>query len=592
MKNNIMTTYNKRLTQIKTLVELFDLAVEFFPENDALLGNKNNLLSYEELSDKVDRMSTCLQSKGITKGSKVFLVLEKSEFMIVAILATLKLGAVYIPLDPKGPAESLRLIMEEIKPQVVILDMIYLPKISDNSVQLLFSDIDLSSFKPIKNYPLISAENDAYIIYTSGSSGKRKGVLIQHKSILNTLKWRIPFYEIGPNDNVLQIPSYAFDSSVIDIFSCIGSGGKLVLLDDKRKTDMEYFISRLISCKITHFLITPSFYQQVLPYLKNDLSLRTITLAGEATNVELKNIHFSKHPNIVLINEYGPTENAVCSTVKRLMPADQEITIGKPIPGVEVCILNKDLTPIQASEKGEIHLAGIGLAREYFNQMELTASKFISINQKRWYKTGDIGTWNADREILYFGRSDKQVQVNGYRVELSEIEYQIQQLNIADRVEILAQKNAIEMWEIIVFYTGNTEVDPVKTKDKLLMHLPKYMLPNQYIKVDLFPLTQNGKLDEKKLWQFYEKSKLNANPKDEEIVCSETEAILLQIVKKIINNDRIDLNTDFFSVGLNSLNSIKLINDIYKEFGLKLMIIDLYNNPNIKKLSSELNTYA
>ena len=587
MKKNNITTYNQRLTQVNTLVELFDLAVELFPENDALLGNMNNLLSYEELSDKVDRMATCLQSKGVVKGSKVLLVLEKSEFMIMSILATLKLGSVYVPLDPKGPEESLRLIMQEIKPQVVILDMVYLPKISDNSVQLLFSDINLNSFQPKKDYPVISAESNAYIIYTSGSTGKKKGVLIQHKSILNTLKWRIPFYEIGPNDRVLQIPSYAFDSSVIDIFSCIGSGGKLVLLNDKRKTDMEYFISKLISCKITHFIITPSFYQQVLPYFKDDLCLRTITLAGEATTVELKNKHFDRCPNVILINEYGPTENAVCSTVKRLMPSDQEITIGKPLPGVEVCILNEDLTTVQTSEKGEIYLAGVGLAREYFNQRELTESRFVSINKKRWYKTGDIGSWNIDGEILYFGRSDKQVQVNGYRVELSEIEYHIQQLNIADRVEVLAQKNEAEMWEIIAFYIGNSEVDAIKIKDKLLMHLPKYMLPNQYVKVDLFPLTQNGKLDERKLWQFYEKSKLNASPKDEVHAYSETEEALLRIVKKNINNS-IDLNTDFFSVGLNSLNSIKLINDIYEEFGQKLMIVDLYNNPSIKKLSNEL----
>lgn len=574
---------------VLSLSDLFDLSRQKYPDNIALIDPAGVTLTYEELGEKVDRLASELSSRGVKKGDRVVLILEKSQFMLEAILANLKLGAIYVPIDSNSPNITVDQIIEETQPTLVMLDIEALPKVGNNFVDLLFSDINLDQHAPFEDYPQIDPDDNAYIIYTSGTTGRKKGVLIQHKAIINTLKWRIAYYAFTPQDAVLQIPSYAFDSSVIDIFSCIGAGARLVLVDDRRKTDMDYFLSKIEEYNITHFVITPSFYTYVLSGLKREHTLRIVTLAGEATSLSLKNTHYEKLPDVQLINEYGPTENAVCSTYKAMMKEDSEITIGIALPNVDVMILNEELQPVEQEEKGEIYLGGIGLARCYYQQEKLTSERFVLMDEKRWYKTGDVATFNAANEIRYYGRADRQIQLNGYRVELSEIELQVNQLNLVDQFKLVAKKKEGDPWRIVGFYLGEQKITSGDFREKLQAVLPSYMLPNDFFKVEYFPLTQNGKLDDNKLWDWYTSQEKNAEDDlAETTYASEMEKKIAKLIGAITKTDNVPVDKDFFTLGIDSLNSIKLIEEIFRETGTKILLPELYKHPSIMKLAQEL----
>ena len=583
--------YFKSLDHVSSLFGLFQLAVENFGDQPAVEDDSTNF-TYAELMDQVIRLSNFLLTKDVKRGDRVALVMDKSPFLIISILAVLKLGAIYVPIDPQSPGQTVDGIIDEVRPKLVILDIQHLHKINDNNVQLLFSDIDLSK---VLNAPIFidaEAEDDAYIIYTSGTTGKKKGVIIQNNSILNTLRWRIPFYQFGVGDAVLQIPSFGFDSSIVDIFSCLGSGSRLVLINDSKKTDVDYFVTRLIGFDISHFIITPSFYHQILPFLFADLKIKCVTLAGEATDLLLKNDHFNRLPNTRLINEYGPTENAVCSTFKELLKEDEIITIGKPIPSVKVRIMDDKMRDLGIGEKGEIFLGGRGLARGYYGQPELSFEKFITISGDVYYKTGDVGYFLEDGDLFYIGRNDRQIQLKGYRIELSSIEFELQQMKNIQQCSVIAQKNEIGIWTVVAFYKSEEFINADVLRKKLLNKMPHYMIPNHFVPINFFPLNQNGKLDEINLWKSYEvynNAEFSTN-KNINTPNSETEIILGEVITNILVIDKVEINTDLFYQGFDSLSSMLLVNMIYKRFGINILISELFNNPNIKELAKIIDS--
>jgi amino acid adenylation domain-containing protein len=290
--------------------------------------------------------------------------------------------------------------------------------------------------------PINTASNLAYIIYTSGSTGNPKGVMIEHQSIVNTLLWRKNFYQFNERDTILQIPSFSFDSSVEDIFTPLLSGGKIVMIDQERRLDLNYLKAMIEENRVTHFLVVPNLYHVMLREIAESLEdVRVITVAGDNFTEELVKEHFEKLENVRLCNEYGPTENSVCSTVYEFTPTKTKVLIGKSIDNVSCYIVDSYGKAVSIGAVGELCVAGRGLARGYYKRPELTNEKFVSnpfAVGERMYKTGDSARWLEDGNIEFLGRLDQQVKIRGFRVELGEIENRLLHHEKVDEAVVIA----------------------------------------------------------------------------------------------------------------------------------------------------------
>lgn len=564
---------------------------------------ENEKLTYTDLNEQANQLAHHLREQmGVQSGDRVGLMVTRSTGMIVALIGILKAGATYVPIDVRLPSAIATDMLEETSVKAIILEAEFYINLIDFEAEFFLIDDELDDLTtPTINLGETSMPQDlAYVIYTSGSTGKRKGVALEHRAVVNTLLWGKQYYGFNEFDVKLQLPSVAFDSSVIDIFTILISGGQLVIPVEESRMDPRYLQQLILAHGVTNFLITPALYRLLLEQFDDHkaishlTTLRSVTVAGEATTKALVQTHYKQLPDVALINEYGPTENAVCSTACQLHPDDERVSIGQPITNVDVYILNEMLEPMPVGEKGEIYLAGKGLAREYFNQPTLTKERFIpdpfsACGDQRMYKTGDIGSWRADGHIDFWGRADNQVKIRGFRVELGEIEQALLQYGAVQDAVVLCTEEGEQLdKQLSAFLVRKDELDVSSLRDDLRQRLPDYMIPNTFLLIDQVPLTANGKVDRKQLWALQKsQNKVNAT-----IVLprNDVEATLVHIWEKALDQNQVSVSDDFFDLGGNSLKAINTVNKIYKELGLQLSPVELYNRRTIEKLASWLTT--
>lgn len=399
------------------------------PDGIAVVCN-NQPLTYKELSERSSKVSAYLrQQANVQRGDRVGIYMERSDMAVVSMLAVLKAGAAYVPLDINTPKDRLAGMIEDAGMSVLIIESKDLFDFGNFNGQLLAVDLQLDALtdEGVAGDDDLSPGDLAYVIYTSGSSGASKGVLVGHEAILNTIQWRLSLYAFTSDDKVLQIPSMAFDSSVEDIFCALIAGATLVIPSEEDRKDVVALGDLITKHAVTHFLVTPSFYDVLLDELAaKATNLRVVTVAGEAVTDNLVMKHFRTLREVRLLNEYGPTENAVCTTVGELF-SDRAVSIGKPIDNINVYILDTDMQAVPTGVAGEICIGGRGLSSGYLNNPVLTAERFpvhtvdAGLSQ-RLYRSGDLACWLEDGNIDYLGRKDSQVKLNGIRVELRDIE--------------------------------------------------------------------------------------------------------------------------------------------------------------------------
>ena len=387
-------------------------------------------VSYGELDEQSDRLSRCLrEGHGVGRGEVVGLYTGRSEWAVISMLGILKAGGSYVYLDPSYPSGRLEQITQDAGIRVLITDSTTMFSAGFYSGGLVAADIEV----PLQGGGALEDINEpgdsAYIIYTSGSTGRPKGVAVSHGALLNTQAWRRSYYGFDSSWRSLQVASYSFDSSVNDIYSMLLSGGSLLLLDEQERMDSRRISLAVSQEGVTHFNMVPGLYRSILEELPpTGHGLKLITLAGERLGRELLEAHFKKYGHLAVINEYGPTENAICSTALRVEGMEGfrgDPTIGRPIWNTRVYVLDDALRPVAAGVKGELYLSGPGLALGYRNNEEQTKKHFTDHPYRageRLYRTGDVVRWTEEGELEYLGRRDEQVKIRGYRVELSEIE--------------------------------------------------------------------------------------------------------------------------------------------------------------------------
>ena len=469
--------------------------------NTALVSD-TDIISYGDLNRLTDALALELQSRGAGPEKIVALAFNRSFELVISLLAILKSGAAYLPIDVNTPTERLEFIFDDANPVVLLTSNDLVSRFKGLSRNILIVEKDQIDVSHADKFvqPSISANSLAYVIYTSGSTGNPKGCLLQHGTLRNRIAWMQSRYLIDSNDAVLQKTPYTFDVSVWEFVWPLAVGARLVIAKPGGHADPDY----LHQCVKTHMVTVCHFVPSMFRHFMNRLntgklsSLRYILFSGEALPYELMESGLNKLHGIQLHNLYGPTEATIDVTAWecQLRP-DGVVPIGKAIDNVEILLLDDNLKPVSPDAQGEICIAGDALARGYLNRVELTAKAFVIVPDtgKRIYRTGDLGQWLADGELRYLGRKDNQVKLRGFRIELGEIESCLEKHeNIVHAIVLLDEQN-IEDPKLVAYCQTSGSEELVGMRKYALTKLPEYMVPNKFVAIEKIPVTSHGKAD-------------------------------------------------------------------------------------------------
>ncbi len=574
--NNSQKIYSRQ-----SILKLFEKQARENPDNTALIF-EDRRMTYRELNEKANQTAWMLMSKGVKPNTIVGLLVKRSLEMFIGILGILKAGGAYLPIDPIYPRKRVKDILEDSNCMVLLTTKFIIGNTTWNGEIVIFNSV---SNNENRNNPICRnrPRDLAYLIYTSGSTGKPKGVMIEHHSIANTIQWRIKCYKFGPKDVLLQIPPYNFDSSVEDIFSFLSTGATIVVIDQEKRLNLKYLGKLINEHCVTHFLATPLLYNAMLDDIPDKLGhLTSITVAGESVRINMVKKHFAKLPQVKLYNEYGPTENSVCSTVHQFTANDEEVLIGKPISNCRCYVLNQDRKPQPVGIPGELYLGGVGLARGYINNPELTKEKFIfePTIKEILYKTGDLVKWTPDGNLQFIERIDNQVKIRGFRIELGEIEYNLLKHRSIKETVVVADDSDPNHKCLCAYFVSDAKLTALELKDFLSKRLPDYMIPAYFIPLKNLPLNANGKVDKKALPAPERNLGLSWTPPENEI-----EEKLVKVWQEVLEVPKVGTNDNFFELGGDSLSIIRIITMIYDEHW-ELTVQDFYKFNTIKELAA------
>ncbi|PHO01035.1 hypothetical protein CSC82_25700, partial [Rhodobacteraceae bacterium 4F10] len=552
------------------VLELFKDKVQESPSEIAI-EYKERKISYEELDIISNKLANFLLSKtNINVNDIVVVSLERSEWLIISILAVLKTGGAYCPVDPDFP-DLRKSYIKEITKSKVVLDEVFLNEF------LQFKNKIRSG---IKNRT--TSQDLAYVIFTSGSTGTPKGVMVSHASLTNFLE----FYNLEKSRTSLTC-NFIFDVSVMEIFSAITSGSTLIIPEKHIVMSPREYASFLYEKEINHCYLHPMHLEEISVNLSlyDKLYLKRILIGVEGIKKESIQWYFDK--NIRIINGYGPTEATICSSFYEVEDIDSIITanlpIGIPLPNYQLLVLEENTNVlVPKGVIGELCISGIGLAKGYLNDLELTNKKFQNhpfIEESKIYRTGDLVRWLPSGNLEFMGRRDHQVKIRGYRIELGEIEQALlNHPNIKKTVVFVKEQEGIK--DIVSFIVGDSL--PINDiREFLSKKLANYMLPTYYAFIDEIPLTTNGKIDKKLLLGI---DNLQKCITEYIAPSSELEIKLVKIWEDILEVKNIGVTDNFFELGGHSLKSVKLINKIEKELNYNVKIKEIFAYPTIKEL--------
>jgi amino acid adenylation domain-containing protein len=577
--------------------QVFESQAETTPDRVAVIFDGRHL-SYRELNSRANQLAGHLRGLGIEAEQRVAVYLDRSLEMLIGIVAILKSGGAYVPIDPHYPLERVSYLLEDSRAPVIVTRKDLSEELPHHWAHAICLDSDWEEIaREGRQNPGCTTVfgNIAYIIYTSGSTGIPKGVLITHRGLVNSTAARFDYY--NPADKFALLSSFSFDSSVAGIFWTICQGGALLLPREGAQKDPLQVVSLISQERVSHLLTVPSYYTQLLAQAgPSDFeSLDTVIIAGESWPKELVERHMELNPHARIYNEYGPTEGTVWSSVYKAGGGEYRasVPIGSPIANVRVYLLDPHLKPVPVGAPGQIHLGGEGLARGYFNHPELTASKFApdplgARAGERLYCTGDLARYLPDGNVEFLGRSDQQVKIRGYRIELEEIEAVLMRFSAVCQAVVVAREDSSGARRLVAYIVmdGSDEPAAGEFRSFLEQRLPAYMIPSVFVCLETLPLTPNGKVDRRALPALDQ-----SRPRLESDFVepgTEVERSLAEIWTKVLHIDRIGLNDNFFELGLDSILSIQILSKA-RERGLNLSLQQIFNHQTIGRLAQVLS---
>ncbi|WP_431873271.1 amino acid adenylation domain-containing protein [Amycolatopsis sacchari] len=541
-----------------TLLDLVERQAAATPAATALL-TEDGTVSYRELLAGARRVGGALAAAGVRSGHIVGVCAERSPDMVLGILGALHAGAAYLPLDPSLPPARLAFMVRDAGAEVVFAQPGTAAAAVDTGARRVLTRADLTD-GPERARPRSS--DTAYVLYTSGSTGTPKGVVVEHRAIVNRLLWMQEAFGLGEDDRVLQKTPFGFDVSVWEFFWPLMTGAALVLARPGGHQDAEYLARTIRRQRITTAHFVPSMLGLFLdePTAGEQPALRRVLCSGEELPPALVRRFRERLPAVPLHNLYGPTEAAVDVTWWDCgrPPAPDVVPIGDPIANTRALVLDETLLPVPASVPGELYLGGVQLARGYLGRPGLTAATFVAHPLagpgERLYRTGDRVRWLPGGSLEYLGRIDRQVKVNGYRIEPGEIE-QVLAAHPDVREAAVVVRDRPEGRQLAAYFTG--DADPLLLRDHLHQHLPAYMLPATITPLSAMPLSHNGKLDRSAL-----PDSTPARPAGLERPATATESAVAAVFAEILDAGDVDVTVSFFELGGNSYDAVRAIRRI------------------------------
>lgn len=581
------------LPQNLCIHNLIDYWIDKTPNSIAIV-NKNQNITYKQLYDKSLKVTKYLITNGINSDDKVGTFMNRSIETIITFIGILRSGAAYVPLDPLLPQSRLEYMILDSEVKMIICD--------NNVISSEITTIDY--FAVIDNsYDLniqvhnIPEDNLAYIKYTSGSTGKPKGVMITHKNIVGFLYSYQPVVNIKGTRIGTCVAPLNFDTSIEEIYSCICFGGTVHLMDLEQMSDFEYFAEYIVNNNINVSYIIPDFLDEIGKYLKKytKIPLQTLITGLHAKkNRIFKN--FLEFEHLTILNAYGPTEVTYGSTAYQVNGTEEDenyTPIGMPFPNYQSYVVDSQMQLLPDLIPGEHLIGGVGLSSGYINKPENTKKHFINIVlngvKTKVYRSGDLVCWSPDGNLQFLGRKDNQVKINGYRIEISEIEYAINKISYVHESIVVRyeQKNMHD--KLIAYIVLKKGIDSTgkDIKDELKNIIPNYMIPTLINIINIIPRFPNGKINYKLL----EESNLNTNLNRLHLLPpkTKTEKILKKIFEENLKTGEISVSDNFFEVGGDSLTAIRIIIQIEDALDQKIPLSYIYSFPTIRILAHELD---
>jgi amino acid adenylation domain-containing protein len=583
------------------LQELFEEQVRRTPEAVAA-AQEEVQMSYGELNRRANRLAHYLRENGVRPDERVAICLERSLDLVIAQLAALKCGGAYVPVDPDFPAERKVFLIRDSAARVLLtLKKMKVPAIA--GVRRINLET-LSLAKREDRNPGIALTSDAmaYVMYTSGSTGQPKGVMVPHRAIQH-LVLNNGFAQIESDDRVAFAANPAFDAATLEVWWPLLNGSRIVVIDQETLLEPRLFGMALQRHGITILWLTVGIFNQYASRLSHEFGdLRYLIVGGDALDpATIRGILHGAKP-CHLLNGYGPTETTTFAATYEIRELDEEaqsVPIGTPIGNTRVYVLDKHREPVPVGVAGELYISGAGVARGYLNRPELTAESFLADpfaddEPARMYRTGDLGLWRADGTIEFLGRNDQQVKLRGFRIEMGEIEARLLECRGVKEAVVIVREDAPGEKRLVAYYTAKENQDHASSggaedcnaatlRAYLLIRLPEYMVPGAYVRMDSIPLTSNGKRDRKRLPSPLREAFAAERHEAPE---GEVETVLAEIWRELLGMELVGRGDDFFELGGHSLLAMQLVNRIQDTLKLDVRLADVFAARTIKNMAT------
>jgi glycopeptidolipid biosynthesis protein len=559
---------------------LFAAQVARTPEAVAVTFEGRSL-TYRELDEAANRLAHLLAGHGVGPGGCVALLLTRSAEAIVAILAVLKTGAAYLPIDAAQPTARMDFMLADAAPIAVLTTAALRSRLVRHDLLVIDVNDPAANSQPSTPLPAPRPDDIAYVIYTSGTTGTPKGVAVAHHNITQLIESQNG--RLAPGQVWTAWHSLAFDVSAWEMCSALLGGGRLVVVPEEVARSPQDFHALLVAEHVSMFVQTPS---AVAGLSRQGLESVTLVVGSEACPGEVVD---RWAPGRLMVNAYGPTETTVLVAMSTPLTAGSGTPpIGTPIPGAALFVLDRWLRPVPAGIVGELYIAGRGVGCGYLHRAALTASRFVACPfggaaapGQRMYRTGDLVRWRPDGQLDYLGRGDEQVKVRGYRVELGEIQAALAACDGVEQAVVLAREDRPGDKRLVGYITGTA--DPAEARAALGQRLPVYMVPAAVVALDMLPLTANGKLDKRALPAPEYTADGYRAP------ANATEETLAGIYAQILGLERVGVDQSFFDLGGNSLSAMRLIAAVNGRLDAHLPVRVLFEAPSVRSLSRHLN---
>ena len=569
-----------------SIYQLFAAQVTSRPDQMAVC-HRDGSLTYRELDEQALRLARVLHERGVRRHSRVALLLKMSPRLLVAVLAVLRLGAAYVPVDAGFPARRRDFVLRDSGADLLLVE--------DGTPSTQVPTLDLTqpdlAPRPDDRLPPFHAEagDPAYVMYTSGSTGRPKGVLVNQRAVVRLVR-NTDYTPLSSDTRILQTGAVAFDATTFEFWGALLNGGTLVLVPGTTVLSTTELDEAIRRHRVNTLFLTSSLFHQIVEQDAAVLDRCTVLVGGDRLSPEHVATAMGSTTKSVFVHVYGPTENTTFSTAHRITRRYTErIPIGRPIPNSTAYVLDRDGHPQPVGVPGEIHLGGDGLSDGYLNRPELNDSAFVIggiDNPERLYRSGDIGYWTADGLLEFVGRHDSQVKIRGFRVELAEVEGALSRLPSVREAVVLLRRGADGPASLCAYFTAATVLDAAELRTALRQDLPDHMVPSSFRQVDTMPLTRNHKVDRAALAMLEP-----ADPADRaarRAPRTPLEATVARIFAEVLDLPSVSVDDSFFALGGHSLLAMRLWGRLRSELAVEFELRQIMDTPTAAGLAASL----